>query len=453
MPSHINQEIAAGFLDEVQAQISAIRHGVAMLKNNPSGFAAFEEVHSLLVSIRTSALVAGLTTLSHIANYQAVALEEIASGLLEWTSQTTKAFDTAIEQMEACSSAASLGPVDDRAILKKVAAVFRRLRNLPEEELDEEIDALESQDVAERLLPSLPTDQGWGFDSLPEDLIDTFRHEAGEHLAAIGGWLKNERPVLADIRRSVHTLKGAAGSVGLRQLSALADRMEHLLEQNNDEYPGELFAATLNALSELSSGKEFSSDLQTRVELLHSHYEDLAGSFTAATEGWNEDSLSPDLAGIFHEEAAELLLSVPNPKGYVLIVDSLHSTPSRHEKPDDMPRTQVKTRINAFRALRKRGVIVFFTAEASRGFYAQRDPAVRTSSMGAGAEARDIEYGSDVQLVLTRDAITGIVKDQTLYVQAAAGVVADSVPELEWKETEAKARALIRAAELVEEGF
>ena len=48
---------------------------------------------------------------------------------------------------------------------------------------------------------------------------------------------------------------------------------------------------------------------------------------------------------------------------------------------------------------------------------------------------------------------TGIVKDGTLYVQAAAGVVADSVPELEWEETEAKARALIRAAELVEEGF
>jgi len=48
---------------------------------------------------------------------------------------------------------------------------------------------------------------------------------------------------------------------------------------------------------------------------------------------------------------------------------------------------------------------------------------------------------------------TGIIKDQVLYVQAAAGIVADSVAELEWKETEAKARALIRAAELVEEGF
>ena len=48
---------------------------------------------------------------------------------------------------------------------------------------------------------------------------------------------------------------------------------------------------------------------------------------------------------------------------------------------------------------------------------------------------------------------TGIIKDGMLYVQAAAGVVADSVPELEWKETEHKARALLRAAELVEEGL
>ena len=48
---------------------------------------------------------------------------------------------------------------------------------------------------------------------------------------------------------------------------------------------------------------------------------------------------------------------------------------------------------------------------------------------------------------------TGVIKDQVLYVQAAAGVVADSVPELEWRETEAKARALLRASELVEEGL
>jgi anthranilate synthase component 1 len=48
---------------------------------------------------------------------------------------------------------------------------------------------------------------------------------------------------------------------------------------------------------------------------------------------------------------------------------------------------------------------------------------------------------------------TGVIKGQTLYVQAGAGVVADSVPELEWQETEVKARAVIRAAEMVEQGL
>jgi anthranilate synthase component 1 len=48
---------------------------------------------------------------------------------------------------------------------------------------------------------------------------------------------------------------------------------------------------------------------------------------------------------------------------------------------------------------------------------------------------------------------TGVVKDGTLYVQAAAGIVADSVPELEWQETENKARALLRAAEMVSLGI
>ncbi len=37
--------------------------------------------------------------------------------------------------------------------------------------------------------------------------------------------------------------------------------------------------------------------------------------------------------------------------------------------------------------------------------------------------------------------------------QAAAGIVADSVPESEWQETENKARALIRAAELAQAGL
>jgi anthranilate synthase component 1 len=45
---------------------------------------------------------------------------------------------------------------------------------------------------------------------------------------------------------------------------------------------------------------------------------------------------------------------------------------------------------------------------------------------------------------------TAVVKDGTLFVQAGAGIVADSVPENEWAETQNKARAIVRAAEMLQ---
>ncbi|WP_018150554.1 anthranilate synthase component I [Leeia oryzae] len=48
---------------------------------------------------------------------------------------------------------------------------------------------------------------------------------------------------------------------------------------------------------------------------------------------------------------------------------------------------------------------------------------------------------------------TAVIKDKTLYVQAGAGIVADSVPESEWQETLNKARAVLRAAEMVQQGL
>jgi anthranilate synthase component 1 len=48
---------------------------------------------------------------------------------------------------------------------------------------------------------------------------------------------------------------------------------------------------------------------------------------------------------------------------------------------------------------------------------------------------------------------TAIVKNETLFVQAGAGIVADSVPASEWLETQNKAKAVLRAAEMVLEGL
>jgi anthranilate synthase component I len=62
-----------------------------------------------------------------------------------------------------------------------------------------------------------------------------------------------------------------------------------------------------------------------------------------------------------------------------------------------------------------------------------------------------LSFAGDMDLAIT--IRTAVVKDNVLYAQAAAGIVADSIPENEWKETEAKARAVLRAAEQVEDGF
>lgn len=48
---------------------------------------------------------------------------------------------------------------------------------------------------------------------------------------------------------------------------------------------------------------------------------------------------------------------------------------------------------------------------------------------------------------------TAVIKDDMLYVQAGAGIVADSVPESEWQETQNKAQAILRAVELVSSGL
>ena len=48
---------------------------------------------------------------------------------------------------------------------------------------------------------------------------------------------------------------------------------------------------------------------------------------------------------------------------------------------------------------------------------------------------------------------TAVIKDSTLYIQAGAGIVADSVPELEWKETMNKARAIFKAVSMAAEGL
>ncbi|MCB5364197.1 anthranilate synthase component I [Pusillimonas sp. CC-YST705] len=68
-----------------------------------------------------------------------------------------------------------------------------------------------------------------------------------------------------------------------------------------------------------------------------------------------------------------------------------------------------------------------------------------------GGAAGYLSYSGEMDVAIA--IRTGIIKDGILFAQAAAGIVADSEPEKEWLETEAKARAVLRAAEKVQFGL
>jgi anthranilate synthase component 1 len=61
-----------------------------------------------------------------------------------------------------------------------------------------------------------------------------------------------------------------------------------------------------------------------------------------------------------------------------------------------------------------------------------------------------ISYGGDMDTCITIRTL--VVKQDTGYIQAGAGIVADSDPLKEYQETQNKARALLRAVEMAERG-
>lgn len=60
-------------------------------------------------------------------------------------------------------------------------------------------------------------------------------------------------------------------------------------------------------------------------------------------------------------------------------------------------------------------------------------------------------FNNDMDLAIA--IRTAVIKNQTLFVQSGAGIVADSDPHSEWQETQNKARAIVRAAHMVQDGL
>jgi chemosensory pili system protein ChpA (sensor histidine kinase/response regulator) len=130
---------------------------------------------------------------------------------------------------------------------------------------------------------------------VPPELAEIFAQEAQEHLETIARVTavldpaQDDRERIQELRRAVHTLKGAAGVVGYDGASKLAHRMEDLLDRLYEgaasltDQSVRTLSSSSDALSDMIVGVPDVPRLQALVGRLFNEFDRLLGITVAAT--------------------------------------------------------------------------------------------------------------------------------------------------------------------------
>ncbi|MBI4748482.1 MAG: Hpt domain-containing protein [Acidobacteria bacterium] len=347
MVKKIDPEILMGFIEEAKSYLPTILDCIDTFKHDPDQLDALEEAHRLFHSIKGAASMVGLSALSHVAYFAEEALEEIAAGQLEFTPDTTTVFLLTVSQVESYLDGILSGTLDDQAILVEVVKSFRRLKHLPPSGDEAAIETLVTHSQPSPVEPQSqpvmavkpPVEEHKTLEIKPVvistarrtdhideaslELREAFLEEADEHLQNITRVLRllekdaSNKGWQQEIRRSVHTLKGAAGMVGFQTVSRLAHRMEDLLDavyEDDLELTTEIIAlifVTTDTLEDLLH--KGSAEVRERAEDLYQRFAAFLGTELADMEpvsgGTRLEPLGQesmiDLAGMIPERRRE----------------------------------------------------------------------------------------------------------------------------------------------------
>ena len=133
--------------------------------------------------------------------------------------------------------------------------------------------------------------------NMSPELAEIFSEEAEEHMRTIYDGMDRMRTdntdvsALGDVRRAAHTLKGAAGAVGMEAVTRLSHRMEDLLDhlaetkQNANEEQIHLLLATADQLQDLTTTEV---DIDATAKVLLGLYNQYAAEMQADQNGQAE---------------------------------------------------------------------------------------------------------------------------------------------------------------------
>ena len=352
----ISREILLQFIEEARAHLPGMRRAVETALEDPTRLDALEEIHRQTHSIKGAAAMVGLSPLGHIAFYAEEAIEKIGLGDLSLDAASGSVLRETIEIIEQYLDGVASNTLQARTLLARAIGLFRRLQGLPE--------AGDAGELHRLLPPNQPvvgepggeaedTDAGTAtvigasaasapsseMTVIPPDptlrsqasveFLEAFAQEAEEYLQGVNAQLRaldreGEDPErIQSLRRTIHTLKGAAATVGLNTVSQLAHRMEDLLDRLHEGRDSltpdklDLLFTTTDMLSDLTQEGADPTALRDTLDKIYADYEEILGETDFAPI--HEVSGTPDgvLAPLGEEQVIDLeeMATLASPEG------------------------------------------------------------------------------------------------------------------------------------------
>lgn len=221
--------------------------------------------------------------------------EAVAAGLTEIT-QIAETIEEELEPLAGIEN--SITDEQSRKLLDRLAVLEAHLSKLT---FSNELFSLNVSDFIDESfdnlqLNNLPESSGEIEEEfeIDEEMLEIFALEAEELLQNINAHLQlledapNNREALLEIRRSAHTLKGSAGIMGLKKLSALAHRVEDLLdyladnEIESNEQIFEILMTSTDCFETIASG-ESSEQLEKKIARLYQNFDEILAALRAKT--------------------------------------------------------------------------------------------------------------------------------------------------------------------------
>ncbi len=300
----MDSEILQGFIKQAEDNLPMIRGAILVCARQGNTFGELDNALRQVVSLKNAAAIIGLDEIAKICAELEGKLAVFSSLKQPMTDKQSHQLLDKLTEFEALVTKFhfSADEFTDN-IVDFIEESFGQLEfNQPEKkvfaeaaefEIDEDVFAEE-----EVFQESFSTEDEEEFE-IDEEMLEIFALEAEDLVRSISvnlGTLvenPNDREALMEIRRNAHTLKGSAGIIGMKKLSAVAHRVEDLLDflaENDidgDDKIFELLLTSTDCFEALASGDD-SEQLNGKIARIYAEFDKTTASLKKQTEQISE---------------------------------------------------------------------------------------------------------------------------------------------------------------------